>query len=466
MGRGPGAAVQAVSADGRRVVLRTGPRGARSLELLDLRTGARDRIAGGPGGALTAVARFGTGPGILWVHTDADREHAALLAVPIAPGADPRIAPARPVAVRPGADLDLVTLDPTGPRAALVWNAGGLAALEVADLRGGRPQRLPAPCDVVTGVSFTHDGAALLVAGHGPGVPPHVVRVPLGGGHATALLGGTAPLPVPPRPERVTFPAEDGLRIGGWLHRPQTPTGAGFVWLHGGPESEERPGWAPLLQELVARGITVLTPNIRGSSGRGRTFARLDDGPLRPSSITDVRAATRLLASVPDVDRRRIVVGGRSYGGFLTLAALTRFPDLYAGGVDVCGMSDLTAFYADTEPWIAAQACTEYGDPRTDAPLLEELSPLRAAARIDAPLLVVHGEHDTNVPLSQSLAVQAALTGRGAATELLQIPGEGHQVHDRHTRAWVTGRIADWVAGVTGADPGPVAAADGSLRPG
>ncbi|OLL73565.1 peptidase S9, prolyl oligopeptidase active site region [Pseudonocardia sp. Ae168_Ps1] len=452
LGTGQAATVQAISADGRRVVLRTGRRGERGLDLVDLRTGARDRLIGGPGGALTATARFGSAPGTLWVHTDADREHSALLAVALGPAADHRIAPARPVAVRPGADLDVVALDRSGARAALVWNAGGRSELEIADLRGGRPQRLVAPCDVVTTVSFGRDGAELLVAGHGPGIPPHVVRMPVGGGHATALIGGAPVPPVPPRPERVLFPAEDGLRIAGWLHRPVAPNGTGFVWLHGGPESEERPGWAPLLHALVAAGVTVLTPNVRGSSGRGRAFARLDDGELRPSSVGDVRAATRLLAGVPDVGPDRIVVGGRSYGGFLTLAALTRYPDLFAGGVDVCGMSDMVAFYADTEPWIAGPAVTEYGDPRTDAPLLETISPLRETDRIGVPLLVVHGEQDGNVPIGQAVAVHDALDARGAPVELIRIPDEGHEVHDRHTRARLTARIVSWVTGVAERD--------------
>lgn len=445
LGSGQAAVVQAVSADGRRVVLRTGRRGERALELVDLHRGTRDRVIGGPGGALTAAARFGSAPGTLWVHTDADREHTALLAVALGPAGEHRLSPARPVAVRPGADLEVVALDPAGPRAALVWNVGGRSQVEIADLRGGRPERLPAPCDVVTGVAFARDGVSLLVAGHAPGVAPYVVRMPLDARPATPLLGGTPVTPRPPRPEAVGFPAEDGLRLAGWLHRPSSPTGVGFVWLHGGPESEERPGWAPLLHGLVAAGVTVLTPNVRGSSGRGRAFARLDDGPLRPGSIADVRAATRLLAGVPDVDPRRIVVGGRSYGGFLTLAALTRFPELFAAGVDVCGMSDMTAFYADSEPWISGPATTEYGHPHRDRALLEELSPLRAADRIAAPLLVVHGEHDTNVPLAQALAIHAALTARGAPVELLRIPDEGHEVHDRHTRAAANARIVEFV---------------------
>lgn len=441
VGTGQAAAVQAVSADGR-LVLRSGRRGRRALELLDLRSGARERLVDE---ALVATARFGTSPGTLWLHTDAGREHPALLAVPLGTGADRRAAPPRPVAARDGADLELVTTDPNGARAALVWNVGGASELTVAELRGGRSYGLLVDATVVTGVAFVPDGSALLVAGHAPGVPPHVVRVPLDGGPVTPLLGTPAPPPSRSRPERLTFPAGDGLRLHGWLHRPQAPNGAGMIWLHGGPESEERPGWAPLLQELTAAGVTVLTPNVRGSSGRGRSFAGLDDGELRPYSLTDVHAAARLLGQVPGLDRSRIVVGGRSYGGYLALSALTRFPELFAGGVDVCGMADLPAFYAETEPWIAGAAHPEYGDPRTDRELLERLSPLRETDRIAAPVLVVHGERDTNVPVGQAHALHDALAARGAPVDLMLLPDEGHEVHDRHTRARATARIVDWV---------------------
>ncbi|MFP5023333.1 alpha/beta fold hydrolase [Pseudonocardia phyllosphaerae] len=446
VGSGQAAAVQAISADARRVVLRTGRRGERRLELLDLHTGSRDRLVGGR--AFVATARFGTSPGTLWVHTDAGREHAALLAVALGPAADHRIAPARVVAGRSDADLDVAALDPSSTHAVLVWNAGGRTELEVADLRGGRPRGLAAPMDVVTGVSVTRDGRSVLVAGHSPGAPPHVVRVPLdGSAPATPLLPAT-PWRTTTRPEPVAFDAEDGLELRGWLHRPAAPNGVGLLWFHGGPESEERPGWAPLMAALAAAGVTVLTPNVRGSSGRGDTFARLDDRELRPFSLTDVRASARFLAGTGGVER--VVVAGRSYGGFLTLAALTRFPELFAAGVDVCGMSDLPAFYAGTEPWIAGPAVPEYGDPRTDRALLDELSPLADAATITAPLLVVHGEHDTNVPVGQAHAIVDALTGRGRPVELLLVPDEGHEIADRATRAATNERIVAWVCAAAG----------------
>jgi dipeptidyl aminopeptidase/acylaminoacyl peptidase len=449
---GVAAAVCAIGGDARRAVVRTGPRGARRLELIDLRTGRRTELVRG---ATVAAARFGVTGGTLLLHTDADREHPALLAASVAERGE--VSLTRVVAGRDDADLDLVALDPAGARAALVWNDGGLSRLETTDLRGRQPTRLPAPHAIVTGVSFTRDGTALIVSGHGPGSAPRVDRVRLPGpgvpGRTTSLLPGVTGDAVVPRPE--PFTGEDGWDLRGWLLRPPGADGPGpaLVWLHGGPESEERPGFAPLLQWVAASGITVFTPNVRGSSGRGRTFTQADDGDRRAHSITDVRAAVTHLVRAGIADPDRVAVGGRSYGGYLTLAALTRFPGLFRAGVDVCGMADLETFYAATEPWVAAAATPEYGHPATDAALLRALSPIHRADRITVPLLVVHGAHDTNVPLGEAHRIVAARDGTDVPAELVVFDDEGHEIHDRHTRERFVRDTARWLAAALGVTP-------------
>ena len=146
----------------------------------------------------------------------------------------------------------------------------------------------------------------------------------------------------------------------------------------------------------------------------------------RFGAFADVLAAASFLAGSGIADPDRIAVTGRSYGGYLALAGLAFFPDTFAAGVDVCGMSDLLTFYRDSEPWIAAAAVTKYGDPDSDRELLEQISPMRAVDSIQAPFLVVHGEHDTNVPIGEALQVVEALTTRGADVDYLELPGEGH----------------------------------------
>jgi dipeptidyl aminopeptidase/acylaminoacyl peptidase len=237
------------------------------------------------------------------------------------------------------------------------------------------------------------------------------------------------------------------LRLSGWLFRPSGALGPlpTLIWLHGGPEAQERPTFQPLFQALVAEGIAVFAPNVRGSGGYGRTFSTADDGERRFAAITDVRAAVDFLVSAGLTDPERVGVSGRSYGGYLTLAALAWFPDLFAVGVDVCGISDFATFYARAEPWIATAATTKYGDPDADATLLRELSPLHRVDRIAAPLLVVHGAHDTNVPLGEAQQVVDALRERGASPGFLVFDDEGHEVHGTDNRVAFVREVVGWV---------------------
>ncbi|HEU5266669.1 MAG TPA: prolyl oligopeptidase family serine peptidase, partial [Jatrophihabitans sp.] len=156
-------------------------------------------------------------------------------------------------------------------------------------------------------------------------------------------------------------------------------------------------------------------------------FVHADDRWGRFDAIHDVAGCAWFLADERWADPRRIAVTGRSYGGYATLMALTEHPQLFAAGVDICGMSDLLTFYRDTEPWIAAAAVTKYGDPVRDAALLAEVSPLHRAEAIEVPLLVVHGELDTNVPRNEAVQIVARLRELGRDVSYLELPGEGHE---------------------------------------
>jgi dipeptidyl aminopeptidase/acylaminoacyl peptidase len=211
--------------------------------------------------------------------------------------------------------------------------------------------------------------------------------------------------------------------------------------LHGGPEAQERPVFSPQHQAMAAAGIAVFAPNIRGSSGFGRAFVHADDVHGRRDAFADVISCAEWLVAAGVADRDRIAITGRSYGGYLTLAGLAFYPGTFAAGVDICGMSDLLTFYRDTEPWIAAAAVSKYGDPVRDAGLLAALSPLHAAANIEVPLLVVHGELDTNVPIGEAHQIVAALRKLGRPVEYLQLDGEGHEYRRAESRATLITRL-------------------------
>jgi dipeptidyl aminopeptidase/acylaminoacyl peptidase len=217
------------------------------------------------------------------------------------------------------------------------------------------------------------------------------------------------------------------------------------IYLHGGPESQERPGYNPLFRAFVERGIAVFAPNVRGSSGFGRTFVNADNGPLRFAAIADVAACVAHLVEAGVTEPGRVGVMGRSYGGYLTLAALVTYPELFAAGVDVCGMSNFETFYAHTEPWIAAAAVSKYGHPVHDRELLRELSPLHRADRIAAPLMVVHGVNDSNVPLVEARQLVAELARLGKPHRYLEFAGEGHELLNRSNRATFVDATVDWM---------------------
>jgi dipeptidyl aminopeptidase/acylaminoacyl peptidase len=140
----------------------------------------------------------------------------------------------------------------------------------------------------------------------------------------------------------------------------------------------------------------------------------------------------------------RIGAHGWSYGGYLTLVALTRWPGLFAAGVTGAGMSDLRTFFAGTEPWMAAASVTEYGDPVADRDLLTALSPMTDLERLTSPVLFVHGDRDTNVPVAESVQAHQALQDLGAPSELLLLPGEGHTIVGRDHLVELSERVAAW----------------------
>ncbi|SNY57299.1 S9 family peptidase [Paractinoplanes atraurantiacus] len=413
-----------------RALLRVGPRGSRHIAVRDLATGvdsyvtAGEQAVFGPDGT-TIYARSETG------------EFPVLIRV--VDGA------VEVVATSENAEAESFTITSDGRRAAVLWNVrGGESEVSLIDLLGEEItwQRLaPLPGAVVSGPAWSHDGSALAFTAEGPG-QPHGVWVSGADGIVPVSAEPAAPDAV--RPTLETFPAHDGLTLTGWLFRPAGPgPHPAVLWFHGGPEAQERPGHGPLFQSLVARGIAVFAPNVRGSSGFGRNFVNADNLALRHDAIEDVRTCAAYLVDAGIASRLGIM--GRSYGGYLTLAALVTFPDLFEAGIDVCGMSNFATFYEHTEPWIAAAAVSKYGDPVADRDLLADLSPITRIDRLRTPLMVVHGENDSNVPLIEAEQVVAALAARGVPHKFLLFPDEGHELLHRSSRADYLRETVDWL---------------------
>jgi dipeptidyl aminopeptidase/acylaminoacyl peptidase len=434
------------SPDGQSLLVRRGPRGAR--DLLVVSGGAEQLVIAATCEGSSESGCLAPDGSTVYACTDVASELAQLVAGDLIVG-------------HPGGELDEIALSGDGHVAALTWNVGaGMSALTLLDISTGRHTEVtPLPRHVVHGVGLSHDGRVLVLTAEGPADTKGVWWGPAGSRlaplsspargtlHASRGASFSELDPdevVPPQAHRLR--SSDGTEIHGWLYRPPgveaLPT---MVWLHGGPEAQERPVYSSLFQSLLADGVAVFAPNVRGSSGFGRSFRSADNGARRYGAFHDVAACASYLVDAGIAEPRRLGIMGRSYGGYLTLAALTRFPDLFQVGVDVCGMSDLHTWYATTEPWIAAAAVTKYGDPTRDRELLTDLSPMNRLDQLCAPLLLVHGSDDTNVPISESEQVAASLRSRGMPHELITFKGEGHELLATASRVAFVQATLHWV---------------------
>ncbi|QHC67733.1 prolyl oligopeptidase family serine peptidase [Rathayibacter sp. VKM Ac-2759] len=425
-----------LSVEERLVVVRDGQRGHQYCVVVDRLTNENHALLPDSGTGSTDVALLrpsalndNESPIVAYLATDVDLPRRQLVAMPLGPdGWRGRI---RRLAARDDAELEGLDADDSGRLLLLVWNVAGSSEIELFDTTTGA--RVPVsglPGLVATTPVLSRDGGSVVLGVEGPERPRELWRMDTAT-HEWSRLTQVSSLPAEPLvvPTLERFTGRDGLALSGWLYRARgVPAGGpAMLSLHGGPESQERPTFAAQHQAVAASGITVFAPNVRGSSGFGRDFVHADDVEKRSDAFDDVLAAADFLVDAGIADRGRIAVTGRSYGGYLTLASLAFSPGVFAAGVDICGMSDLRTFYRDTEPWIASAAVTKYGHPEHDVELLERLSPLGSASAIDVPLLVVHGELDTNVPVGEAEQIVRALEDLGRPVEYLRLEGEGHE---------------------------------------
>jgi dipeptidyl aminopeptidase/acylaminoacyl peptidase len=172
----------------------------------------------------------------------------------------------------------------------------------------------------------------------------------------------------------------------------------------------------------------VLVPNVRGSSGYGKTWLKLDNGMLREDSVRDIGALLDWIATQPDLDPQRVAVYGGSYGGYMVLASMTRYNDRLRAGVDIVGISNFVTFLENTQEYRRDLRRVEYGDERDPAmrAFLEKISPTANATSISIPLFVAQGANDPRVPASEAAQIVKTVRGNGGDVWFLQFPDEGH----------------------------------------
>lgn len=360
-------------------------------------------------------------------------------------------------------DLELVEPSPDRRQLALAVNRDGWSEVHLFD-PATREDRLfnSGPKGVVSRISWYPDGSAFAYdLSSVEGV--EVYRRTIATGKERRLTGSPTarPSPVPP-PRLAKLRASDGVAIPYWEYAPANGGTRGTVLhVHGGPEAQARPSFSPFLSFLVAEGFRVIAPNVRGSSGYGRTFTHLDDVRRRMDSVRDLAEVARdLVRSGKGAPGRLGLIGG-SYGGFMVLAAAAHYPELWGAAVDLVGIANLVTFLERTGAWRRPLREAEYGSLEKDRDFLEEISPIHVADRIAAPLLVIHGRNDPRVPVGEAEQIAATLTRLGRPVELLIFDNEGHGIvrRENQLRAWT--RAAEFLAAHLGegsrGPPGPAA---------
>ena len=438
-----------LSTDGTRAVLyRMESRSSDNLFIVDLTSGEEQLLTEHEGPGSFGGGLFSPDGSVIYLSSNLDMDRTAFARVKIDPQGVPGAI--QVIALRGDADLQSFAVTEDGTLAVLLWNTAGRSILEFVDLatleRSTGPEL---PAEIAGGLDFSKDGRYLAMTLSGAAAPTDIWvydRSTLKLWQVTHSPHAGIDLDTMVRPELLSYPAHDGLQLSGWLYQPRGVEGpvSYVLSFHGGPEGQERPRFRSDYQALLASGIGVFAPNVRGSSGFGKRFVNLDNGALRYDGIKDIKATVDFLVGEGFANPKRLGIMGGSYGGYMTMAGLAWYPDLFAAGANLFGVVNFETFFAQTEPWMAAISTIEYGDPAAEAELLRDLSPIHKVDQVKAPTIVLHGANDTNVPVVEAEQVVESLKSRGVPVEYVLFADEGHGFRKTANRITATVSIVEW----------------------
>ncbi len=333
-------------------------------------------------------------------------------------------------------DVEDFELSRDGKTLAYVANENGVANLHLMDVQTRRAMPSPdLPKGVMSGLQWHRNNRELAFSLASAKSPADIYSYHLqdqqltrwtssqGEGRDTADFA---------EPQLVAWKSFDAREISGFLYRaPQKFSGKRpvIINIHGGPEAQYRPGFLArnnyFMNEL---GVHMIFPNVRGSSGYGKTFVQIDNGKLREDSVKDIGALFDWIATQPDMDAARIMVTGGSYGGYMSLAVATRYADKIAASIDVVGISNFVTFLERTESYRRDLRRVEYGDERDPdmRAFLQKISPLNRADKISKPIFIVQGKNDPRVPVTEAEQMVATLKKSATPVWYLMANDEGH----------------------------------------
>jgi|HubBroStandDraft_1064217.scaffolds.fasta_scaffold02018_8 dipeptidyl aminopeptidase/acylaminoacyl peptidase len=368
----------------------------------------------------------------VYVVSDADGEFNSLDYIDLATHAAHR------VSAQSGWDVESFDVSADGRYIAYVLNEDGISRLTVLDTQQKidlAPTGLPQ--GRIANLRFDASGHKLGMSAESAQSPRDAyVYDPTTGKleRWTRSEAGPAGVANPVVPELIHYPTWDKSgghprMLAAYVYRPSAAPSPVLIYIHGGPEDQYRPGWDPFVQFLVRElGYAVIAPNVRGSSGYGKSFLALDNGVLREDAVRDIGSLLVWIGVQPAFDRQHVAVMGASYGGYMTLASLVSYGERLSGGIDAMGISNFVTFLRNTSAYRQDLRREEYGDERdpTMRIFLDRISPLSNAGRIKKPVLVVQGVNDARVPASESEQLVWRVRAAGGEVWYLVAKDEGH----------------------------------------
>ena len=402
------------------------------LWLVDIATGRRTRLTPKDDTAKIAYdsamfARNGRG---IYVTTDRESEFMRLVQLDPATGKQAVLTGNIPW------DVEQFALSHDGRNIALVTNEEGVARLRLLDAASGQEKPLPSlPPGLIGGLEWHQNNADLGFTFVSARSTADVYSINVQTGQldrwTSSETGGLNPETFA-EPSLVRWPAFDGRSLSGFLYLPP-PRFTGkrpvLISIHGGPEGQARPGFLNRRNYFINElGVALLYPNIRGSSGYGKTFLQLDNGLLREDSYKDIGSLLDWIKTQPNLDADRIMVTGGSYGGHMTFAVASLYSDRIRAALPVVGMSNLVTFLERTEGYRRDLRRVEYGDERDPQmrAFLQRIAPLNNAQKIKVPMFIVQGANDPRVPASEAEQMVRVVRGNGTPVWYLLARDEGH----------------------------------------
>ena len=418
------------------------------VHLLDLDSRQNELMAGGPdNSSANYPVGFDEDEGGFWFVTDQDGEFQQLAWQPLEARAKADI-----ITADIPWDVDNAAISHDRRRIAFAVNENGMSRLYLLDTETKRYRSVDTiPTGLAFGLDFSPDDRYLGMTLNTAKTPSDTFVLELGDGpleHGQLVrwtmseVGGldTSTFQTP---ELVQFPTYDNdgdsrRQIPAWVYKPrgEGPFPA-VVSIHGGPEGQSRPRFSSTYQMWVEKlGVAVVVPNVRGSAGYGKSYLSLDNGFKREDSVRDIGALLDWIATQTDLDAERVAVFGGSYGGYMVLASAFHYSDKLKAAVDIVGISNFVTFLENTQDYRRDLRRVEYGDERDPAMRahLEKISPLNNVEKITIPMLIVQGENDPRVPVTESKQVVDALRDQGQIVWFMNALNEGHGYRKKENR--------------------------------